>query len=80
MKAKKFAYEVRFFGFIFVSLAEKIIFIEQCWSVLGKMDSFEQHFTIFWLDFTKFKYQIMEILSADSADNSNQKFSSGNLI
>ena len=25
MKAKKFDYEVRFFGFIFVSLAEKII-------------------------------------------------------
>ena len=40
MKAKKLAYEVRFLGFIFVSLAEKIFLIEQCYPFLGKMDSF----------------------------------------
>ena len=28
MKAKELAYEVRFFGFIFVSLAEKILFLD----------------------------------------------------
>ena len=28
MKAKKFAYEVRFFGYIFVSMAEKILFLK----------------------------------------------------
>ena len=65
MKSKKFAYQVRFLGVIFVSLAEKIPLLNNASHFYAKWTHFD---IIFWPDFTGFK-QSLEILSAD---NSNQ--------